>query len=98
LTDVYLALVRVASLSIAVVFFGNHLERRPSRSLEQEVEGLGFSFAAVAEPIEQSAINDASCMPESGSIDSKIMEVMRGRFSAAACSSCDTARSVMVQL
>jgi hypothetical protein len=83
--DVCLALVGVASLSIAVVFFGNQLERRRSSSLEQEAEGLGFSIAAVAKPTEESAINEvASCTPESG--DSEVM-VMQGRFSAAACSS-----------
>jgi hypothetical protein len=76
--DVYLALVGVASLSIAVIF-GNQLERRRSRSLEQEAAGLGFSFAAVAELIEESAINEvASCMQESGCIDSEVMEVMQG--------------------
>ena len=39
LMDVYLALVGVALLSIAVIFFGNQLERR---SPEQEAQGFGF--------------------------------------------------------
>lgn len=77
--DVYLALVGVASLSIAVIFFRNQLDRGRSRSLEQEAQRLGFSFAAVAAPIEESAINEvASCMQESGCIDSEVIEVMQG--------------------
>ena len=60
LMDVYLALVGVASLPIAVIFFGNQLERPRSRSLGQETQGFGFSFAAVAAPIEESAIREVA--------------------------------------